>query len=62
MKNIINCGTDFTKAITEAYKSVENLNGCVLLSPANASFDMFKSAENRGDIFKEIVQNLIKRS
>ncbi|MDD3569866.1 MAG: UDP-N-acetylmuramoyl-L-alanine--D-glutamate ligase [Lachnospiraceae bacterium] len=33
------------------------VNGdCVLLSPACASWDMFKSYEQRGDIFKEIVR------
>lgn len=30
----------------------------VLLSPACASFDMFNSYEHRGDVFKEIVNNL----
>ena len=30
----------------------------VLLSPCCASFDLFKSYENRGDIFKECVRNL----
>ncbi len=33
--------------------------GCnVLLSPACASFDMFRDYEQRGDIFKSIVQNM----
>jgi UDP-N-acetylmuramoylalanine--D-glutamate ligase len=30
----------------------------VLLSPACASFDMFKDYEERGRVFKEIVQSL----
>ena len=30
----------------------------VLLSPACASFDMFKDYEERGRVFKEIVNNL----
>ena len=32
--------------------------GCVLLSPACASFDMFKDYEDRGRIFKEKVMAL----
>jgi UDP-N-acetylmuramoylalanine--D-glutamate ligase len=31
---------------------------CVLLSPMCASFDMFKDYEHRGEVFKEIVNNL----
>ena len=30
----------------------------VLFSPASASFDMFKNAYQRGDLFKELVNNL----
>ena len=30
----------------------------VLFSPASASFDMFKNAYQRGDIFKEKVMNI----
>ena len=33
-------------------------NECVLLSPACASWDMFESYEQRGQIFKEIVNHL----
>lgn len=31
---------------------------CVLLSPACASFDMFRDFEHRGQVFKEVVQRL----
>lgn len=34
---------------------------CVLLSPACASFDMFRDFEHRGRVFKEIVQGLGQR-
>ena len=32
-------------------------NEIVLLSPACASYDMFKSYEHRGEVFKEYVQS-----
>jgi len=34
---------------------------CILLSPACASFDMFRDFEHRGQVFKEIVQDLDAR-
>ncbi len=61
MKRVIECGRDFEAAVKSAYESVRDCGGCVLLSPAGASFDMFKSAEHRGDEFKRIVSMMEKR-
>ena len=53
-------GYDFRAAIERAFDlAVEG--GNVLLSPACASFDMFKDFEQRGEIFKEIVSALKSR-
>jgi UDP-N-acetylmuramoylalanine--D-glutamate ligase len=52
------CGT-LDKALAEAYKAAQNTNhATVLLSPACASFDQFKSFEQRGDMFRELVEKL----
>ncbi len=48
-------------SLEEAVKlsfSLSESGDCVLLSPACASFDMFKDFEDRGRAFKEIVNNL----
>lgn len=45
------------EAIDLCYKNAEP-GDCVLLSPASASWDMFKSYEQRGEIFKEYVNKL----
>lgn len=47
----------FEEAIVTAYKE-SNQGECILLSPACASWDMFESYEQRGDLFKEIVNHL----
>ena len=47
----------FEAAIKAAYQNAQS-NECVLLSPACASWDMFESYEQRGQIFKEIVNHL----
>lgn len=47
----------FEEAILRARDMCEE-NGTVLLSPACASWDMFKNFEQRGEIFKEFVNNL----
>lgn len=42
----------------EKAKEVSNEGEVVLFSPASASFDMFKNFEERGNKFKELVNNL----
>jgi len=49
---------DFKSAIQEAYAKVRTTGGVVILSPACASFDMFKNAYVRGKEFKDIVKSL----
>ena len=46
------------KAAVEESRRLAKKGWCVLLSPACASFDMFKDYEERGRIFKEIVREL----
>lgn len=45
------------KIVENAYRNT-SLGGVVLLSPAAASFDMFANYKDRGNQFKEAVQNL----
>lgn len=47
-------GTDFEAAAGRA-TSLAEPGGCVLLSPATASYDMFANFEERGDTFKRLV-------
>jgi UDP-N-acetylmuramoylalanine--D-glutamate ligase len=50
-----------TQSITEAVKIAHKVavpKDTVLLSPACASFDLFKNYEDRGDQFKAAVRNL----
>lgn len=54
--NIIKVNT-LEEAVKTCYIKAEN-GDCILLSPACASWDMFKSYEERGNLFKEIVLNL----
>ena len=45
------------EAVKVAYKVAER-GDTVLLSPACASFDLFKNYEDRGDQFKNAIKNL----
>lgn len=53
---IISCDT-FEQAVKAAHEAAGE-GDYVILSPASASFDMFKNFEERGNVFKEIVKNL----
>ena len=39
-------------------KEIATPDEIVLFSPASASFDLFKNFEERGNLFKELVNNL----
>lgn len=52
-----------THSLDEALEACRRLateGDCVLLSPACASFDLFKNYEQRGELFKERVRHLFK--
>ncbi|MBN8446872.1 MAG: UDP-N-acetylmuramoyl-L-alanine--D-glutamate ligase, partial [Gammaproteobacteria bacterium] len=51
--------SDLTAAVKQAAKLV-NSGDLVLLSPACASLDMFKNYEERGRLFAEAVQQVIR--
>ncbi len=53
---IVRCDT-LEKAVSYAYDHAQ-AGDVVLLSPACASFDQFKSFEHRGEVFKELVKKL----
>jgi len=57
----ISCAETLEQAVNMAYKSAKH-GDTVLLSPACASFDMFKDFEHRGDLFREYVLALDNNS
>jgi len=52
--------TDMQDAVNRAFAAAQ-AGDVVLLAPACASFDMFKSFEHRGKVFKDVVQGLTSR-
>jgi UDP-N-acetylmuramoylalanine--D-glutamate ligase len=56
----IKYATNMEAAVTLANQLAQP-GDAVLLSPACASMDMFRDAEERGDIFKTLVQDLIRQ-
>ena len=55
-RNILNAES-FEEAVNEAFDKAEK-GDVVLLSPACASFDMFRDYEDRGEQFRKIVESL----
>ena len=53
----ISSGMDFARAVSDARSAAEQ-GDIVLLSPACASFDMFKGYDHRGNCFCELVEQL----
>ena len=53
---IYHCNT-LQETVEKAYE-IANDGEIVLFSPASASFDMFKNFEERGEMFKELVQKM----
>lgn len=49
---------DTLEEVVDVANKVAETNEVVLFSPASASFDMFKNAYQRGDLFKDLVNNL----
>ncbi len=49
-------------AALEAARTAASSGAVVLLSPACASFDMFDNYEHRGDVFKQLVRDLVSKA
>lgn len=49
---------DTLEEVVSVAKEISVPGEVVLFSPASASFDMFKNAYQRGDLFKEMVNKL----
>ena len=49
---------DSLESVVEVANEVSASGEVVLFSPASASFDMFKNAYQRGDLFKELVEKI----
>lgn len=56
-ENLINMSCANFEQIFQELKTVATPGSVVLLSPATASFDMFKNYKERGNAFKELVKN-----
>lgn len=54
----VNRCSNFEEAVIAAYNNA-TVGDIILLSPASASFDMFKNFEERGNRFKKIVNELV---
>lgn len=54
---IVHKCSSFEESVSTAYKSAHP-GDSVILSPASASFDMFKNFEERGNLFKDLVNRL----
>ena len=59
IKNIYET-TDINKAVEKSYEWGAAVDSVVLLSPACASFDLFSSYQERGEVFKKAILNFKK--
>ncbi|HYP20058.1 MAG TPA: cyanophycin synthetase, partial [Chloroflexia bacterium] len=57
--NIVGRYSNFEQAIRAAWEAAPD-GGCVLLSPATASFGMFRNEFDRGEQFRAIVSRLVE--